>query len=691
MGLSSSKSTTKSNSTSTENATTTPIIEPWVREGVQGWAGQVGNFGKANPYSFVAPASPLQTRAFEGVDALGGWQPGNQTAQSLATQVAGAPPTSAAFQTYNAPTIARTQLGQAALMSTQGYDPSLMSTRGYTPQTMEAAQAETRGYDPFMSGPAGQASLTTFSAPQLGPANTYQAAQARAVLAGPAAQAQAQQASASRGSEFMGDYMNPYQQQVVDAYLADFDETAGRTRAAQSAAGARNRAFGDNRFGIREAITEGELARARASGLGNILTQGFQFAGQMGASDADRLTSTSGLNAQLGTQTSQFNAGERNLTERTNAQLGTSTNVANAGFTNDANRFNAGEQNRFALTQGEMEAAARAQNANAANQVGMFNVGQANEGLFRNQDAANRAVEFGANAFNTGSVANAGFRQQAGLANLDAANRAAEFGANWANVADQTNTTARNQAAEFGANWANVAGQNNTQAQNQFALSQFGADTTRAAAQAGLEADASQFGANAFNSNNQFNAQLREAALGRQLQAAGLMGDLSNNAAANQRADLSLTADLGNQQWQLEQLRQQSPLEYMRLMAGLQGSIPYGLFTGQNISGTTNSSGTSVQKTNPGLGGILGGLAGSALSGWASGGFALSDPRLKRNVERIGTLDSGVGWYSFCYLWDDAKHEGVMADEVAEIMPEALGPEIGGFATVDYNKVLGEA
>lgn len=47
------------------------------------------------------------------------------------------------------------------------------------------------------------------------------------------------------------------------------------------------------------------------------------------------------------------------------------------------------------------------------------------------------------------------------------------------------------------------------------------------------------------------------------------------------------------------------------------------------------------------------------------------DRRLKKNIERIGTHPSGVPWYRFDYLWGDSA-EGPMADEVAQIRPEAV-------------------
>lgn len=89
-------------------------------------------------------------------------------------------------------------------------------------------------------------------------------------------------------------------------------------------------------------------------------------------------------------------------------------------------------------------------------------------------------------------------------------------------------------------------------------------------------------------------------------------------------------------------------------------------------------------KTTEGIGSTLSGI-GSMMSGGAALG-KLSDRRLKENIERVGELPDGLGVYHWNYIWDapEVRHEGVMADEVAELRPWALGPLVDGFATVNY-------
>jgi hypothetical protein len=73
----------------------------------------------------------------------------------------------------------------------------------------------------------------------------------------------------------------------------------------------------------------------------------------------------------------------------------------------------------------------------------------------------------------------------------------------------------------------------------------------------------------------------------------------------------------------------------------------------------------------------------SAASGLAA---AFSDRRLKTDVEQIGTDPRGFGVYEFRYLWDEpgTRRTGVMADEVAPILPTAVGVHPSGYLMVDY-------
>lgn len=76
--------------------------------------------------------------------------------------------------------------------------------------------------------------------------------------------------------------------------------------------------------------------------------------------------------------------------------------------------------------------------------------------------------------------------------------------------------------------------------------------------------------------------------------------------------------------------------------------------------------------------GILGGLFG--LGGKIIG---LSDERQKTDIRRVGTLDNGLGVYSYRYSEGGPVQIGVMAQEVERVKSEAV-TEIGGVKIVNY-------
>jgi hypothetical protein len=61
---------------------------------------------------------------------------------------------------------------------------------------------------------------------------------------------------------------------------------------------------------------------------------------------------------------------------------------------------------------------------------------------------------------------------------------------------------------------------------------------------------------------------------------------------------------------------------------------------------------------------------------------------LKKNVQYLFTRLDGLRVYLFKYLWNELA-VGVMADEVAIHRPDALGPKVLGFSTVNYGVLNG--
>ena len=231
----SKKEKTTSSGTTTQNTTSTPTVAPWLSQGYEGLAGQIQNFAKTDPTSYVAGASPLQAQGFQQAGNLGGWSDmlgmGSQQAQAVA------------------------------------------------------------GAGANMAGPA-----------QIGAMTDAQAA--------------------SLTNMDRAKYTDPFMQQVVDTTTADFNVNADRVRANQDAQMAKNRGFSGSGFGIRSAMTEGELSRALGTQQAGLRSQAFNQATAAMQADAERQQQAAMANAQarnqaamaqaqLSQQSGQFNAGQQ--------------------------------------------------------------------------------------------------------------------------------------------------------------------------------------------------------------------------------------------------------------------------------------------------------------------------------------------------------------------------------------------
>jgi hypothetical protein len=139
------------------------------------------------------------------------------------------------------------------------------------------------------------------------------------------------------------------------------------------------------------------------------------------------------------------------------------------------------------------------------------------------------------------------------------------------------------------------------------------------------------------------------------------------NSGATSKALLTKGTEL-NQQFYGNYLQQLNALAGLGIQGG--GLVAN---TGQKSTGTSTGGGPST----------IGSIA-STVGGIAS---IFSDRRLKTDIEKIREEPDGLGIYRFRYVWDRSKYAenfGVMADEVAALRPWALGPVVGGFATVNY-------
>jgi hypothetical protein len=62
-----------------------------------------------------------------------------------------------------------------------------------------------------------------------------------------------------------------------------------------------------------------------------------------------------------------------------------------------------------------------------------------------------------------------------------------------------------------------------------------------------------------------------------------------------------------------------------------------------------------------------------------------SDIRLKTDIEEVGVAANGLPIYNFRYLWSDAVYQGVMAQEVLKVFPEAVCTTPSGHLAVRYD------
>ena len=77
----------------------------------------------------------------------------------------------------------------------------------------------------------------------------------------------------------------------------------------------------------------------------------------------------------------------------------------------------------------------------------------------------------------------------------------------------------------------------------------------------------------------------------------------------------------------------------------------------------------------------------AAASGGGGGGGRRSDIQLKHDVVLLGHLANGLGYYRFSYLGSSKAYVGVIAQEVQNLVPEAVTRGRDGYLRVYYDKL----
>jgi hypothetical protein len=143
----------------------------------------------------------------------------------------------------------------------------------------------------------------------------------------------------------------------------------------------------------------------------------------------------------------------------------------------------------------------------------------------------------------------------------------------------------------------------------------------------------------------------------------------------------------GRQQGIDEQLAQRNqPLnEISALLSGSQISAPKWTATPQSTIQPVDYTGlveNNYKSQMQGYSGMLSGIG--SIFGSAMKMLPFSDRRLKTDIKRVGTLENGLGVYSYRMKSGGPIIIGVMADEVEQIHPEAVHVMPNGFKAVDY-------
>ena len=388
--------------------------------------------------------------------------------------------------------------------------------------------------------------------------------------------------------------------------------------------------------------------------------------------------------------------------------LGEQQALGNFGNQASLSQFGAGQQasqaQNAAMAQNYAQAQAAAQQGNAAQQQ-QFNQ-RVQAGEFGNQA---QLASFNANLQNQqagNQAASNNFAQAQAAAQMG--NQAA--GQNYAQALGAGQFANQAIAQNFGQ--AQAAGQMGNQAvaqnfgQGQAANQAFNQAVQQNMAQGLTAAQAQNQAAQQIYSQLMGVAGLQNQAIGQNQNAALQQQAAQNSAQAQQFNQALQSAQFGNtaQQQALAQqmqLRNQPLNEISALMSGSQIQMPqFQGYTGSNVAAAPVFQGVQAQgqdainrynvaqSANNALTSGLFGLGGAALGGAMMGGPGsvaaglFSDRRLKSNIKRVGTHSRGFGVYEYDIF--GRRERGVLAQEVAQVFPDAVAMHPSGFLMVNY-------
>lgn len=183
---------------------------------------------------------------------------------------------------------------------------------------------------------------------------------------------------------------------------------------------------------------------------------------------------------------------------------------------------------------------------------------------------------------------------------------------------------------------------------------------------------AGQFDASAQNAARQFNAQSWNQQLDRGLAAANDFANVTGAMDTNTRNNLTLQDQLGGDERAVNQDYISAPISLLGTQTSMTNGLPLNMFAGSHQVGT----GQSTTVSTPSVAQVAGQIAQM---------IAMSDMRLKTNIERVGTHPDGYGIWDWNYLWDmGTRYRGAMAQELLNFKPEAVVELANGYLAVNY-------
>lgn len=216
-----------------------------------------------------------------------------------------------------------------------------------------------------------------------------------------------------------------------------------------------------------------------------------------------------------------------------------------------------------------------------------------------------------------------------------------------------------------------------SQQQNQRAMASMGVNPASGRFAGMQNATGLQQAAMRANAMTGSRRQAEQMGYARQLDAAGLGRGLAGASAAAYGGASSAGSMAG-------QNAQSAGQNYMGNMAIGSGTIGAGQkMQLQGLSNILNNQTQSYINTSGSFLGDLGGALGGAAAAYTA--FGGSDIKIKENIKHVRVDEAtGLNIYEFSYKGDPRRFEGVIAQEVEKVYPDAVSDTDLGFKAVNY-------